>query len=66
MARIGQNPNRTAGAAQWTPIVMTVCTHLPNLQGYHSQRMEVVQTCLNSMKEHAGAEHTIIVWDSAS
>ena len=64
--RKGNNPNRSAGADQFMPIVLTAVTHLPNLLGYHAGRMEVVQTCLNTMRDNAGQETTIIVWDNGS
>lgn len=41
-------------------------THLPNLSGYHSQRLEIIQTCLTSMRNNAGMDHTLMVWDNGS
>ena len=64
--RKGNNPNRSSGAAQYMPIILIVVTHLPNQTGYHAGRMEVVQTCLNTMRDNAGQETTIIVWDNGS
>jgi hypothetical protein len=65
--RRGHNPNKQfAPAAQITPIVMTCITHLPVLEGYHAERMEVVRTCLESMRKHAGGKYTTIVWDNGS
>jgi hypothetical protein len=64
--RKGTNPNRSAGANCYMPIVLTVVTHLPNLLGYHAGRMEVVQTCLKTMRDNANMETTVIVWDNGS
>ena len=65
--RIGHNPL----AGQVAPhslndIVLTCVTHLPNQSGYHAGRMEVIQTCLTSMREHADAPHSIAIWDNGS
>ena len=60
------NPNRGKGADQYTPIVLTVVTHLPNMTGYHKNRLEVVQTCLQTMRDNSGGDYTVIVWDNAS
>jgi len=64
--RIGTNPNRGKGAYQYTPIVLTVLTHLPALTGYHKNRLEVVQTCLQTMRDNSGDDYTVIVWDNGS
>lgn len=64
--RVGVNPNRNSLAEHFTPIVLTVITHLPNFTGYHSKRLEVVQTCLDTMRRHSGGDYTIIVWDNGS
>lgn len=64
--RQGHNPNSDKGANQFMPIILTVVTHLPNTIGFHAQRMEVVQTCLTSMRDNAGRETTVMVWDNGS
>lgn len=68
MPRVGSNPNKSARAnAEFKPIVLAVITHLPNLTtAYHSRRMEVIQTCLRTMRANARQEHTFIVWDNGS
>lgn len=67
MPRVGQNPLRQAQAEAIKPIVLSVVTHLPSLDTpYHAQRMEVVQACITSMRERAGVEHTLAVWDNGS
>jgi len=63
--RVGNNPNRGLRAAEFSHVVLTCVTHLPNPDGYHAQRLEVVQTCLTSMR--AGYENlSMIVWDNGS
>ena len=52
--RIGNNPMRGKTISHTMPgEVATVVTHLPNQEGYHAQRLEVVQTCLKSMRNGA-------------
>jgi len=64
--RVGQNPNKQVTAGQLTPIVLSCVTHLPNERGYHAKRMEVIQTCLTSMRKNAGGNYSVIVWDNGS
>jgi hypothetical protein len=65
--RIGQNPNKAADAVGIEPVVLAVVTHLPNTTtAYHAKRMEVIQTCLTSMRQGANTEHTFAVWDNGS
>ncbi len=67
MARIGQNPNREKPAPERiSDIVLTCVTHLPNFEGYHANRLEVVQKCLTSMRNNAGGNYTVVVWDNGS
>jgi hypothetical protein len=64
--RIGSNPNRQARAAELNKVVLAVVTHLPNMEGYHAERLEVVQTCLDSMTRNAGMDYSIAIWDNNS
>lgn len=64
--REGSNPNRIANAKGFRQIVCAVVTHLPNLEGYHAKRLEVVQMCLTSMRKGTHADHTFLVWDNGS
>ena len=67
MARIGQNPNRFKPApTKVSEIVLTCVTHLPNFEGYHAKRFEVVKKSLTSMRENSGGDFTTIVWDNES
>ena len=65
--RVGQNPNKSAQIALYAPVALTVVTHLPNITtAYHSQRLEVIQACLNTMRAGVHREHTFMVWDNGS
>ena len=64
--RVGTNPNRSSLAHQYTDVVLSVVTHLPNFTGYHAKRLEVVQTCLETMRDNSGGDYTVIVWDNGS
>jgi len=64
--RVGSNPLKNTGALELAPIVLAVTTHLPSLQGYHKDRLEIVKLCLKSMTQNAGMEYSLIVWDNGS
>ena len=65
--RQGSNPNRSARADSISQLVLAVVTHLPNTVGYHAKRLEVVRTCLESMRTHVGNfPVTTVVWDNGS
>ena len=66
MPRVGMNPKRNAKAEKIPPIIATVITHLPNQEGYHKDRFEVIQTCLQSMRNHADMPCAVAVWDNGS
>lgn len=64
--RIGQNPMKGERSDGLKKVVLAVITHLPNTMGYHAQRLEVIQKCLNSMCNGAGVEYSLLVWDNGS
>lgn len=64
--RKGHNPNSDKGANQFMPIVLTAVTHLPNQEGYHAEKFEIIQICLESMRKNAGQETTVMIWDNGS
>ena len=54
-------PGSAQSASPWKarlalmpPVVGCVITHLPGLEGYHAERLEIVQACLMTMRERAG------------
>lgn len=46
--------------------MLAVILHLPNFEGYHAQRFDVVKTCIKSMTENAGLPYSLLIWDNAS
>lgn len=64
--RVGNNPLRDAPADALKPIVFCVVTHLPDFEGYHKDRLEVVQMCLTSMTQNADMDFSLAVWDNGS
>lgn len=68
MPRIGRNPLLLAPAPYTIkPVVFVVVTHLPcSDDQYHAGRLEVIQACLNTMRQNAHQDHTFIVWDNGS
>jgi glycosyltransferase involved in cell wall biosynthesis len=63
---VGQNPLRYKPAVKFPPVIGTVVTHLPSQDGYHRERLEIIKTCLNSMRGNAGRYLPILVWDNGS
>lgn len=65
--RVGQNPLRSASVQGFEKVFLAVITHLPNTTtAYHAKRMEVIQTCLQTMRDNAQMDATVIVWDNGS
>jgi len=65
--RVGHNPLAGSPAPDaFQEIVLTCVTHLPHQNDYHAERLEVIQTCLTSMRNHADLPHTLMVWDNGS
>ena len=64
--RRGRNPLSYKNAQPMPHIVACAITHLPNREGYHANRLEVIQTCLKTMRENAGRDIPIYIWDNGS
>jgi hypothetical protein len=64
--RVGRNPliGKTA-PAQFPPVLAAVITHLPNEEGYHAERFEIIRRCLETMRAHANGT-PVLVWDNGS
>jgi hypothetical protein len=62
--RLGMNPLRLQQVTE-PDKVAAVITHLPNQEGYHAQRFEVLKTCLLSMRLGAPGI-PVTVWDNGS
>lgn len=63
--RVGTNPLKGRQCHATTPVVLTAITHLPFIEGYHAQRLEVVKLCLQSMRMHA-PDRDVAVFDNGS
>jgi len=67
MARVGRNPLSSSPAQHRTSaVVLSAITHLPNEQGYHLHRLEVIKTSLLSMRRNAGGVYDVTIWDNGS
>ena len=64
--RSGMNPNRHANVNGYAPIVLAAITHLPELNGYHEHRLDVIKCCLETMRDNTEVDHQILVWDNGS
>jgi glycosyltransferase involved in cell wall biosynthesis len=64
--RTEMNPNRRTKADGYAPYIASSIVHLPNFEGYHEQRFEVVKTSLTTMRENAGLDCQILIWDNGS
>lgn len=65
--RSGHNPKKNGRAdVRLENVVLTCVTHLPNQEGYHAGRLEVIQTCLRTMRAGAHVKHSLAVWDNGS
>lgn len=64
--RVGVNPIRYEEFKGWPKILGVVITHLPNRSGYHSARQGLVWACCKSMRDHAGQDLPLLVWDNGS
>ena len=66
MSRSGMNPNRHAKVKTFAPVIAMQICHLPNMEDYHADRLEVIQLSLNTMRRNAGVDCQIGVWDNGS
>lgn len=64
--RLGNNPLKGKKAKAWPEVMACVITHLPNLNGYHKHRFDVVQECLETIRNRAERYMPVWVWDNAS
>jgi hypothetical protein len=64
MSRDGMNPLRLARLEPLPSTVAAVIVHIPEESGYHANRREVVQTCIDSMDRFAGRDHNLLIWSN--
>ncbi len=64
--RKGQNPLKNSEApAHFPPVVIAVITHLPDEQGYHKERFEIVNESIISLRDTA-PDIPLLLWDNGS
>ena len=64
--RTGTNPERNNKVKPFGNIIVSAIVHLPNQEGYHEDRLKVIQTSLNTMRRNAGVDCQVLVWDNGS
>lgn len=67
--RIGRNPltdKKAPYKSNLIEIVASVITHLPNEEGYHSHRLEVIKMSLESLLASTSIKPHILIWDNGS
>jgi glycosyltransferase involved in cell wall biosynthesis len=65
--RLGQNPAKyISTVAQPAPVTVTVVNCIPLLNGFHSQSLEVLKTCLSSLRENTDQPFDLMVFDNHS
>lgn len=64
--REGINPNRHNAPDGYAPYIASAVVHLPNFEGYHEQRFEVVKVSLETMRKNAGLNCQTLIWDNGS
>jgi hypothetical protein len=64
--RIGKNPLRDGEVDGFPRVMISAITHLPHQKGYHEKRLQIVKMCLLSMREAAGMDCGVMIWDNGS
>ena len=64
--RVGNNPLRGQRVTGYAPVILSAITHLPNQEGYHERRLEVVKRSLTTMRKHASGDFEVLIWDNGS
>lgn len=64
--RTEMNPNRQAMTKGYAPYIASSIVYLPNFEGYHEHRFEVVKTSLLTMRDNAGLDCQTMIWDNGS
>lgn len=64
--RIGRNPLTDRTYPGMPTRVITMITHLPNQEGYHENRLEVVKVSLLSMRAGAPSDAATMIFDNGS
>lgn len=62
--RVGMNPMIEAKLPPAPRVIAAMITHLPHRKGYHAQRFEVIQACIESLRETS--DIPLYIWDNGS
>ncbi len=67
MPRSGRNPQRgISGLAPPAPITVTTMVHVPELDGYWTESLEVLELCLDSLRRSTSQPFDLLVLDNGS
>jgi glycosyltransferase involved in cell wall biosynthesis len=65
--RVGQNPAKFVDEVpQSAQVTAAVISYIPFMEGYYAHSLEVLKTCLTSLREHADMDFDLMVFDNAS
>lgn len=66
--RTGQNPAKflEERASEPERITVAILTHIPHLEGYYSDSLDVLKASLSSLKKHTLIPYDLLVFDNAS
>jgi len=64
--RVGSNPNLRTEVDGWSEVIASAIVHLPELTGYHEKRFDVVRCSLEKMRDNAGMNCQVLIWDNGS
>jgi glycosyltransferase involved in cell wall biosynthesis len=65
--RIGQNPAKfVKEVAKPARVTVAVLNYIPFLSGFYAQMLDVLKTCLESIRESADMPYDLLVFDNAS
>ena len=66
MPRVGHNPLTNDSLPPLPGIIAAIITHLPNREGYHAQRFDVINRCIESLTANAERDLPLYIWDNGS
>ena len=67
MARIGISPTRKQTSAyRPEPVTVVVLVHIPHLEGYFTQRLDILKAVLQAVVQHTAYPHDLLVFNNGS
>jgi glycosyltransferase involved in cell wall biosynthesis len=66
--RAGQNPAKfiEETSVETERVTVAILTHIPYLQGYYEQSLEVLKACLDSLEKNTSIGYDLLIFDNAS